>query len=161
MFENKRKYLAQRFKEQEWAMNRKLEKVNAIIEKFIEDNTCAICMEIYVDPITLECGHSFCKLCLYKIIHLSVINKCSICRSVNFHSVATLKESKSIVANTKLFLETINYLICDYEIKKDKDTMTKIEMLEHRINNTKKTIEDKNIIDIVTKTYKENLSSFI
>uniref|UniRef100_F7E0S6 Uncharacterized protein n=1 Tax=Ornithorhynchus anatinus TaxID=9258 RepID=F7E0S6_ORNAN len=29
-----------------------------------EELSCSVCMEYFVDPVTLSCGHSFCRLCL-------------------------------------------------------------------------------------------------
>uniref|UniRef100_A0A3B4UTL7 RING-type domain-containing protein n=1 Tax=Seriola dumerili TaxID=41447 RepID=A0A3B4UTL7_SERDU len=29
-----------------------------------EHLTCSICMEMFEDPVTTDCGHSFCKKCL-------------------------------------------------------------------------------------------------
>uniref|UniRef100_A0A8C5MST3 Uncharacterized protein n=1 Tax=Leptobrachium leishanense TaxID=445787 RepID=A0A8C5MST3_9ANUR len=31
-----------------------------------DELTCCICMEIYKDPVTLTCGHSYCQLCITK-----------------------------------------------------------------------------------------------
>ncbi|XP_038626646.1 probable E3 ubiquitin-protein ligase TRIML1 [Tachyglossus aculeatus] len=31
-----------------------------------EELTCSVCMEYFVDPVTLSCGHSFCRLCVLK-----------------------------------------------------------------------------------------------
>uniref|UniRef100_UPI00358E38BB E3 ubiquitin-protein ligase TRIM65-like isoform X2 n=1 Tax=Myxine glutinosa TaxID=7769 RepID=UPI00358E38BB len=28
--------------------------------------TCSVCLQIYKDPVTLPCGHSFCRLCIEK-----------------------------------------------------------------------------------------------
>ncbi|XP_046556139.1 uncharacterized protein LOC124265411 [Haliotis rubra] len=37
-------------------------------EKKLKDNhlTCVICTEVYTDPATLQCNHTFCKSCLLK-----------------------------------------------------------------------------------------------
>ncbi|XP_036995583.2 tripartite motif-containing protein 64-like [Artibeus jamaicensis] len=32
---------------------------------FQNNLTCSICMNYFLDPVTIDCGHSFCRLCLY------------------------------------------------------------------------------------------------
>ncbi|XP_028370668.1 tripartite motif-containing protein 64-like [Phyllostomus discolor] len=32
---------------------------------FQNDLTCSICRNYFLDPVTIDCGHSFCRLCLY------------------------------------------------------------------------------------------------
>ncbi|XP_054445463.1 tripartite motif-containing protein 64C-like [Pteronotus mesoamericanus] len=32
---------------------------------FQNDLTCSICMNYFLDPVTIDCGHSFCRPCLY------------------------------------------------------------------------------------------------
>merc|ERR1712118_246745 len=32
------------------------------------DDYCAICMQVMVEPVTLECGHSFCSICVKNCI---------------------------------------------------------------------------------------------
>ncbi|XP_062300815.1 E3 ubiquitin-protein ligase TRIM39-like [Scomber scombrus] len=46
----------------------------------IEKNlTCSICMDVFVDPVTTDCGHSFCNKCLN--IHFSYNDKmCPLCK---------------------------------------------------------------------------------
>lgn len=59
-----------------------------------DDILCAVCAEIFVQPCTLHCGHSFCQLCLAALWN-SNRNKspaylhCPICRQpwVNFPGV--------------------------------------------------------------------------
>ena len=31
---------------------------------FLNDLTCSVCMNYFLDPVTIDCGHSFCRLCL-------------------------------------------------------------------------------------------------
>ena len=33
-----------------------------------EELTCAVCQEIYKEPMLLRCGHSYCKTCLDSIV---------------------------------------------------------------------------------------------
>lgn len=32
-----------------------------------DDISCIVCAEVFVDPCTLHCGHSFCQLCLASV----------------------------------------------------------------------------------------------
>lgn len=59
-----------------------------------DDFLCAVCAEVFVEPSTLHCGHSFCQLCL-AALWKSNRNKppsqlyCPVCRQpwVNFPGV--------------------------------------------------------------------------
>ncbi|XP_039766510.1 probable E3 ubiquitin-protein ligase TRIML1 [Ornithorhynchus anatinus] len=37
-----------------------------LVKNLQEELTCSVCMEYFVDPVTLSCGHSFCHPCLLK-----------------------------------------------------------------------------------------------
>ncbi|XP_062391183.1 zinc-binding protein A33-like [Sardina pilchardus] len=45
-----------------------------------EDFSCAVCTEIYKDPVLLTCSHSFCKVCLQKFWNTKGSRECPICR---------------------------------------------------------------------------------
>ena len=34
------------------------------LEAFQQELTCSICMNCFLDPVTIDCGHSFCRPCL-------------------------------------------------------------------------------------------------
>lgn len=34
------------------------------VEDFAEDLSCSICLELFSDPVILECGHNFCQACI-------------------------------------------------------------------------------------------------
>eukprot|EP01127_Copromyxa_protea_P018360 TRINITY_DN5766_c0_g1_i1.p1 TRINITY_DN5766_c0_g1~~TRINITY_DN5766_c0_g1_i1.p1 ORF type:complete len:142 (+),score=21.73 TRINITY_DN5766_c0_g1_i1:192-617(+) len=42
--------------------------------------TCGICMDIFYDPITLPCGHSYCFTCLYSLEKSKPEKSCPMCR---------------------------------------------------------------------------------
>ncbi|XP_045911909.1 nuclear factor 7, ovary-like [Micropterus dolomieu] len=46
---------------------------------YSEDLTCAICATIFTDPVTLLCGHSFCRECITHV--LSLQQQCPQCRT--------------------------------------------------------------------------------
>ncbi|XP_056373618.1 E3 ubiquitin/ISG15 ligase TRIM25-like [Hyla sarda] len=52
-----------------------------------EELLCSICLQIYTDPITLRCGHNFCRNCIDQFLdtqHESGVYSCPECR-VKFH----------------------------------------------------------------------------
>uniref|UniRef100_A0A8C5Q174 Uncharacterized protein n=1 Tax=Leptobrachium leishanense TaxID=445787 RepID=A0A8C5Q174_9ANUR len=47
-----------------------------------EELTCSICLNIYMDPVTLTCGHSFCRICIGDVMDTRVMRgySCPECR---------------------------------------------------------------------------------
>lgn len=35
-----------------------------VVEEFAEDLRCSICLELFSDPVMLECGHNYCQSCI-------------------------------------------------------------------------------------------------
>ncbi|XP_077368670.1 tripartite motif containing 108 [Festucalex cinctus] len=60
---------------------------------FADDLTCPICFTFFTDPVTLLCGHSFCRTCLTKFLDLQ--SQCPCCRA----SVASKKEVAALCTN--------------------------------------------------------------
>lgn len=59
-----------------------------------DDILCAVCAEVFIEPCTLHCGHSFCQLCLAALWKSSrkkspLSLSCPVCRQpwVNFPGV--------------------------------------------------------------------------
>uniref|UniRef100_A0A667XA70 Uncharacterized protein n=1 Tax=Myripristis murdjan TaxID=586833 RepID=A0A667XA70_9TELE len=46
---------------------------------YMEDLTCSICLTIFTDPVSLLCGHSFCRECITN--SLSIKDQCPQCRT--------------------------------------------------------------------------------
>uniref|UniRef100_A0A8C5Q032 Uncharacterized protein n=1 Tax=Leptobrachium leishanense TaxID=445787 RepID=A0A8C5Q032_9ANUR len=49
-----------------------------------DELTCSICLNIYTDPVTLTCGHSFCRTCIEDAIEAKEgpgAHKCPECRA--------------------------------------------------------------------------------
>ncbi|MGH0154885.1 UNVERIFIED_CONTAM: hypothetical protein FKN15_044511 [Acipenser sinensis] len=45
-----------------------------------EELSCAVCCEIFKDPVTLHCNHSFCKACLDQCWKEKGTRECPVCR---------------------------------------------------------------------------------
>ncbi|XP_062903876.1 LOW QUALITY PROTEIN: uncharacterized protein LOC134346437 [Mobula hypostoma] len=105
-------------------------------ESLTEEVICPICLDFFTDPLSLECGHSFCRSCITRCWEREERNSCPECREefadrtlrVN-RALANLsekarklnlnpkgKESKlhceKHEENLKLFCETDKTLIC-------------------------------------------------
>ncbi|CAK8532148.1 unnamed protein product [Lathyrus sativus] len=49
------------------------------IDKLRDDFICTICLNIFFEPVTISCGHSFCKKCL--VVAMDKYKKnCLVCR---------------------------------------------------------------------------------
>jgi hypothetical protein len=67
------------------------------------DLTCAICLELSVEPCTLSCMHSYCKTCMVNSIKNDSSNKCTItcpgCRhveNIGTHDQYVIKKNSTL-----------------------------------------------------------------
>lgn len=52
--------------------------------------TCSVCLEYFSFPVSISCGHTFCKICVHKV--MKVKNSCPICSS-SFSKRSLVSES--------------------------------------------------------------------
>ncbi|XP_026216844.1 E3 ubiquitin-protein ligase TRIM39-like [Anabas testudineus] len=43
---------------------------------------CSICLDVFTHPVTIPCGHNFCKQCITKHWDIKVQSQCPICKDV-------------------------------------------------------------------------------
>ncbi|XP_068579145.1 E3 ubiquitin-protein ligase TRIM21-like isoform X2 [Cebidichthys violaceus] len=43
---------------------------------------CSICLDVFTDPVTIPCGHNFCKTCITQHWNVNVPNQCPNCKEV-------------------------------------------------------------------------------
>ncbi|XP_069476988.1 E3 ubiquitin-protein ligase TRIM39-like [Ambystoma mexicanum] len=67
-----------------------------------EDASCPICMECFTDPVTIECGHSYCLSCLSRYMQQSeLVISCPRCRQR--FTPGNLKPDKGLAAIAEVF----------------------------------------------------------
>lgn len=66
------------------------------IQSLHQSALCAICQYLLIEPVTLDCSHSFCSMCCLKA--LSRTKQCPLCR----HPVERTPQKASIVIKTLL-----------------------------------------------------------
>ncbi|XP_072909260.1 zinc-binding protein A33-like [Hemitrygon akajei] len=52
------------------------------VESLTEEAICPICLDFFTDPVTLECGHNFCRSCITRRWETEERNSCPECREV-------------------------------------------------------------------------------
>lgn len=67
--------------------------------------TCYLCMNIYTDPVSLRCGHSFCRLCVdyvqdYHLVYGKYL--CPVCRK-------SIKDRPLLQSNTQILHKIQSY----------------------------------------------------
>uniref|UniRef100_UPI00398F7622 zinc-binding protein A33-like n=1 Tax=Pristiophorus japonicus TaxID=55135 RepID=UPI00398F7622 len=126
--------------ETESGLNQEVLSVNMVskqqLESWTEEVTCPICLEFFTDPISLDCGHNFCRSCITRCWEKKETNSCPECREefpeINLkvnRALASLSEkARKLTLNPrekenkphceehqeelKLFCETDKKLIC-------------------------------------------------
>ncbi|XP_048186625.1 tripartite motif-containing protein 75-like [Perognathus longimembris pacificus] len=58
--------------------------VTAVLAKFQAESKCPVCLEDLKDPVTIECGHNFCRACIQQSWeNLQEMFPCPVCRHQN------------------------------------------------------------------------------
>ncbi|XP_032872789.1 nuclear factor 7, brain-like, partial [Amblyraja radiata] len=104
------------------------------IQSITEDAICPICLDFFTNPVTLDCGHNFCRSCITQSCDKERRNYCPECREeftdrtlkVNRALASLSEKARALSLNTegkelqceehqeelKLFCETDKKLIC-------------------------------------------------
>ncbi|XP_059826975.1 zinc-binding protein A33-like [Hypanus sabinus] len=65
------------------------------IENFTEEVICPICLDFFTDPVSLDCGHNFCRPCITEYWKKGTRNICPECRE-EFQEI-TLRGNRALV----------------------------------------------------------------
>ncbi|CAH2321067.1 E3 ubiquitin ISG15 ligase TRIM25-like [Pelobates cultripes] len=71
-----------------------------------DELTCSICLSIYTDPVTLTCGHSYCRVCIGDVLDTqdrSGVYTCPECR-VEFQERPALEKNRKLCNIAESFL---------------------------------------------------------
>ncbi|XP_072094781.1 zinc-binding protein A33-like [Mobula birostris] len=65
------------------------------VESLTEEAICPICLDFFTDPVTLQCGHNFCRSCITQYWKREERNSCPECREV--FADRTLRVNRALV----------------------------------------------------------------
>ncbi|XP_072331686.1 zinc-binding protein A33-like isoform X2 [Scyliorhinus torazame] len=51
-----------------------------LVKSLSEETVCPICLDFFTEPVTLDCGHNFCRSCISQFWGKKEINSCPECR---------------------------------------------------------------------------------
>ncbi|KAG6924149.1 zinc finger protein RFP-like, partial [Chelydra serpentina] len=79
----------------------------ATVEKLQEEASCSICLEYFQDPVSIHCGHNFCRACITRCWgELATNFSCPQCRQTaqqrNFRLNRELANMVELVKQLKL-----------------------------------------------------------
>lgn len=79
-----------------------------ILKALQKELTCSMCMNYFLDPVTIECGHSFCRPCLHLCWDEAPDLKCCPeCRGISekpdFKTNITLKNLASLARQARAY----------------------------------------------------------
>ncbi|XP_043859083.1 probable E3 ubiquitin-protein ligase TRIML1 [Dromiciops gliroides] len=89
--------------------------VNDMIANLKRELTCSICLDYFTKPVTVDCGHSFCKECLFQSWEGTHAPwACPMCRgTIQSRDLETSKCLEDLVIITKQFRPHLsNYINC-------------------------------------------------
>ncbi|XP_073506351.1 E3 ubiquitin/ISG15 ligase TRIM25-like [Phyllobates terribilis] len=87
-----------------------------------DDLDCSICLTLYTDPVTLRCGHNFCRVCIVQVLNAqdkSGVYSCPECRGKFLKRPSlikniTLRNVAERFLSTQPNLEEITGIHCTY-----------------------------------------------
>ncbi|XP_054380874.1 E3 ubiquitin-protein ligase TRIM48 isoform X2 [Pongo abelii] len=82
---------------------------SGISQVFQRELTCPICMNYFIDPVTIDCGHSFCRPCFYlNWQDIPILTQCFECikttQQRNLKTNIQLKKMASLARKASLWL---------------------------------------------------------
>ncbi|XP_078391899.1 zinc-binding protein A33-like [Cetorhinus maximus] len=88
------------------------------VRSLTEEAICSICLDFFTDPVSLQCGHNFCRSCISQCWEKKEINSCPECREEfperNLRANRALANLAEKVRKLKLDLkETESKLHCE------------------------------------------------
>ncbi|KAM6984721.1 E3 ubiquitin-protein ligase TRIM39-like [Aplochiton taeniatus] len=76
-----------------------------------EQFLCSICLDIFTEPVSIQCGHNFCRACITKYWDSRVLSQCPMCNE-KFHRRPDLHVNTFISEMANQFRLSVEETVC-------------------------------------------------
>uniref|UniRef100_UPI00398F6EB3 zinc-binding protein A33-like n=1 Tax=Pristiophorus japonicus TaxID=55135 RepID=UPI00398F6EB3 len=83
--------------------------------------SCAVCHDLYKDPVSLDCDHSFCQSCITRYWESSVPAACPVCRKET--SSRPLRPNRTLANIVEIFVKSVKSDQNQQECSRHKEKM--------------------------------------
>ncbi|XP_058789917.1 breast cancer type 1 susceptibility protein-like [Phymastichus coffea] len=83
----------------------RIETISTAIQTIKESLTCGICLELFNIPVTIKCGHKFCRLCILKVTN-NENSSCPFCNT-KIHKRSIPKQGNPVFQRSVEKLENL------------------------------------------------------
>uniref|UniRef100_H3A0W4 Tripartite motif containing 35 n=1 Tax=Latimeria chalumnae TaxID=7897 RepID=H3A0W4_LATCH len=108
-----------------------------------DDITCSVCQELFKDPVTLRCGHNFCRECVCEYWKEKTSQSCPICRADSVTS--------DLITN-----QTLRNIVETYKKEKKYKVQSKSICSEHKEKLKLYCLEDQEAICVICQVSRKH-----
>jgi hypothetical protein len=83
---------------------------------------CSLCLSLICEPITIPCGHSFCRICLVQSLRRHK-KQCPECRTI-CHLTAETATENIMLKNLAMTIDSSTYALRLQEVQLQRETWT-------------------------------------
>ncbi|XP_032903390.1 golgin subfamily B member 1-like [Amblyraja radiata] len=84
------------------------------VENWTEEVVCSICLDFFTDPVSLECGHNFCRSCITQSWDSERRNSCPECRE-EFADRTLREESRNLQSQVTFQFAELHHILVEKE----------------------------------------------
>uniref|UniRef100_A0AAY5K5L8 RING-type domain-containing protein n=1 Tax=Esox lucius TaxID=8010 RepID=A0AAY5K5L8_ESOLU len=73
-----------------------------------EQFQCSVCLNMFTEPVSIPCGHNYCKACIRKYWETTDLCLCPMCKEIFHKKPALRKTSDPLVITSVKFSQSFS-----------------------------------------------------